>query len=183
VKHYILGTVQQSIVALVYISGTDNNNNKYHTASKASLTAIYPPKLWKTKQADWFLWPDCAPSSEHPQFGMPRSFNRCTPFNQNIPSSAVLLQQCHCWNHHRGKLQNLSPPSVLFESSPIFLQYTGDTDAKNDGPEFWNSISAIIEQLEYSVWRITNDNSYLYCVPYKLTEDASHSSVLFSDTP
>jgi len=35
----------------------------------------------------------------------------------------------------RGKLQNLSPPSVLFESSGLFLQYTGDTDAKNDGPE------------------------------------------------
>ena len=35
-----------------------------------------------------------------------------------------------------GKFQNLSPPSVLFESSRIFLQYTGDTDAKNDGPEF-----------------------------------------------
>jgi len=35
-----------------------------------------------------------------------------------------------------GKLQNLSPLSVLFELSRIFLQYTGDTDAKNDGPEF-----------------------------------------------
>ena len=128
-KHYILGTVQQSIVALVYISGTDNNNNKYHTASKASLTAIYPPKLWKTKQADWFLWPDCAPSSEHPQFRMlpvrnAPSFNRCTPprrrFNQNNPPSVGLLLQCHCRNRHRGKLQNLCPRSVLFESSPIF---------------------------------------------------------------
>ena len=36
----------------------------------------------------------------------------------------------------RGRFQNVSPPSVLFESSPIFLQYTVDTDAKNDGPEF-----------------------------------------------
>jgi len=65
-----------------------------------------------------------------PQFGMPRSFDRCTPprrrFNQNIPSSVMLLQQCHCRNRHSGKLQNVSPPSVLFESSPIFLQYTGD---------------------------------------------------------
>ena len=75
-----------------------------------------------------------------PQFRMPRSFDRCTPprrrFNQNIPPTVVLLQQCHCRNRHRGKLQNLSPPSVLFEWSRIFLQYTGDTDAKNDGPEF-----------------------------------------------
>jgi len=82
----------------------------------------------------------CAPSSERPQFGMPRSFDRCTPphhrFNQNIPPSVVLLQQCHCRNRHRGKLQSLSPPSVLFESSRIFLQYMGDRDAKNDGLEF-----------------------------------------------
>ena len=59
-----------------------------------------------------------------PKFGMPPSFDRWTPprrrFNQNIPSSVVLLQQCHCRNHHRSKLQNLSPPSVLFESSRIF---------------------------------------------------------------
>ena len=45
-------------------------------------------------------------------------------FNQNMPPSVVLLQQCHCWNRLRGKLQNLSPPSVLLESSRIFLQYT-----------------------------------------------------------
>jgi len=78
-----------------------------------------------TTQAGWFLRPDCAPSSERPQFRMPRSFDRCTPprrrFNQNIPPSVVLLQQCHCRNRHRGKLQNLPPPSVLFESSRIFF--------------------------------------------------------------
>jgi len=45
----------------------------------------------------------------------------------------------------RGRLQNVSPLSVLFESSQIFLQYTGDTDAKNDGPEFWNSNPMILE--------------------------------------
>jgi len=92
------------------------------------------------KQAGWFLRPNCATSSECPQFGMPPHFDRCTSlrrrFNQNIPPSIVLLQQCHCRNQHRGKLQNLSPPSVLFELSPIYLQYTGDTDAKNDEPEF-----------------------------------------------
>ena len=55
---------------------------------------------------------------------MPPSFDRCTPprrrFSQNIMSSVVLLQQCHCRNRHRRKLHNLSPPSVLFESSGIF---------------------------------------------------------------
>jgi len=42
-------------------------------------------------------------------------------FNQNIPPTVVLLQQCHCRNCHRGKLQNLSPPSFLFKSSRIFF--------------------------------------------------------------
>ena len=39
----------------------------------------------------------------------------------------------------RGRIQIVSNPSFLFELSWFFLQYTGDTDAKNDGPEFWNS--------------------------------------------
>ena len=60
-----------------------------------------------------------------PQFGMPPSFDCCMLprrwFNQNIPLSIVLLQQWHCRNRHRGKLQNLSPPSVLFESSRFFF--------------------------------------------------------------
>ena len=60
------------------------------------------------------------PSSDCPH----ASFNRCTPprrrFNQNIPRSVVLLEPCHCRNRHRGKLQNLSRPSVLFESSRFF---------------------------------------------------------------
>jgi len=77
------------------------------------------------EQAGWSLQPDCAPNSKHPQFGMPPSFDRCTPpyrrFNQNIPPSVVLLQQCHCQNRNRDKLQNLSPASVLFESSRIFF--------------------------------------------------------------
>jgi len=66
------------------------------------------------------------PSSECPR----ASIAACRRFNQNIPPTVVLLQQCHCRKRHSGKLQNLSPPSVLFESSPIFLQYTGDTGAK-----------------------------------------------------
>jgi len=48
----------------------------------------------------------------------------------------------------RGKLQNVSPPLVLFESSRISLQYTGDTDAKNDGPKFLNSNSVILRFFE-----------------------------------
>jgi len=80
---------------------------------------------------------------------MPPSFDCSTTprrrFNYNIPASVVLLQQCHCRNRHKGKLQNVSPPSVLFESSQNFLQYTGDTDATDGGPEFWNSYSVIFD--------------------------------------
>ena len=80
------------------------------------------------------LRPDCAPSSERPHFVMPPSFRRCTPprrrFNQNIPPSVVLLQQCHCRNRQRGKLRNLSSPSVLFESSRIFSN-TQETQTQN----------------------------------------------------
>jgi len=75
-----------------------------------------------------------------PQFRTPPvrnapSFDRCTPprrrFNQNIPSSVVLLQQCNCRNYYSGKLQNISHPSVLFESGPIFFTiHTGGTGAK-----------------------------------------------------
>jgi len=54
--------------------------------------------------------------------------------------AAVRFQRAHtirsAGGYRNGNFQNLSPPSVSFESSRIFLQYTGDTDAKNDGPEF-----------------------------------------------
>jgi len=66
-----------------------------------------------------------------PQLGMPPNFDRCTPprrrFNQNIPRSVVLLEPCHCRNRHRGKLQNLSRPSVLFESSRFFYSARNGT--------------------------------------------------------
>jgi len=67
---------------------------------------------------------------------MPPSFDRCTMprrrFNQNIPPSVVLLQQCHCQNHNRGKLQNVSPPPVLFESTRNFF-----TVHKRHRPKKW----------------------------------------------
>jgi len=101
------------------------------------------------------LLANCAPSSECPQFGMPPSFDRCTlprrRFNQNIPLSVVLLQQCHCRNCHRGKLKNLSPPSVLFESSPnFFLQYTGDTAQKMTDQNFEIRIVVFENFLKFS---------------------------------
>jgi len=105
--------------------------------------------LYFGKQTGWFLRPDCAPSSEWPQLGMPPSFDRCTPprrqFNQNIAPSIVLLQQCQCRNRHRGKLQNYFLRQFCVNRVQFFLQYTGDIDAKNHGPEFWNSNSAIFE--------------------------------------
>jgi len=97
-----------------------------------------------------------------PQFRMPPSFDRCTPprrrFNQNILPSVVLLQQCQCQcrNRHRGKLQNLSPPSVLFESSQFFYNTQETQMQKHDGPELWNSNSVIFENfLKFSNRRRT----------------------------
>jgi len=39
----------------------------------------------------------------------------------------------------------ISSVSFVRIKSKFFLQYTRDTDAKNDGPEFWNSNSVIFE--------------------------------------
>jgi len=66
------------------------------------------------------------------------------PCQQQIGSSAVLralrsvlvlaawtgVSRPYLRYGNRGRLQNVSPPSVLFEWNRIFLQYTGDTDAK-----------------------------------------------------
>ena len=100
---------------------------KFHHPTFNRSEVIMLTNKQTNKLAGWFFRPDCAPSSDRPQFRMPPTFDRCTPqrcrFNQYmyIPPTVVLLQQCHCRNRHRGKLQNLSPPSVLVESSGIFL--------------------------------------------------------------
>ena len=96
-----------------------------------------------------------APSSECPQFRVPPSFDRCTPphrrFNQNIPPNIVLLQQCHCRNRHRGKLQNLSPPSVLFTSSRIFYN-TQETQT----PKMWTRIILKFEFCDFeNFWKFS----------------------------
>jgi len=101
--------------------------SKFHHPTFNRSEVIMLTNKQTNKLAGWFFRPDCAPSSDRPQFRMPPTFDRCTPqrcrFNQYmyIPPTVVLLQQCHCRNRHRGKLQNLSPPSVLVESSGIFL--------------------------------------------------------------
>ena len=78
------------------------------------------------------------------QFRMPpvrnapelRSQHDAAPVQSEYPAERRAAAAVPCRYRHRGKLQNLSSPSVLFESSPTFLKYTEDTDAKNDGPEF-----------------------------------------------
>ena len=70
-----------------------------------------------------------ARSSECPRPSFDRSTTPRRRFNYNIPASVVLLQQCHCRNRHRGKLQNVSPPSVLFEWSRIFY-HTQETQTQ-----------------------------------------------------
>ena len=97
--------------------------------------------VYSKEQAGWFLQPDCTLNSERPSSECPRASiaarRLATPpvqseyLAEHRAAAAVPLPESP-W----GKLQNLSPPSVLFESSEVFLQYTRDTDAKNDGPEF-----------------------------------------------
>jgi len=102
-----------------------NMHKKFGKDRAWVLEISYQTVRQSDRQAGGFVWPDCAPSSERPQFGMPPGFDRSTTphrrFNYNILASVVLLQQCHCQNRHRGKLQNVSPPSVLFESSRNFF--------------------------------------------------------------
>ena len=79
--------------------------------------------MWQTRTDMTSRWVFTA--RLRPQFRMPPSFDRSTPprrrFSYNIPASVVLLQQCHRRNRRRGKVQNVSPPSVLFESSWNFF--------------------------------------------------------------
>jgi len=109
----------------------------HHRMSEVTVLTNKQTDKLTNKQAGEFLRPDCAPSSERPQFRMPAvrnapSFDRSTTprrrFDYNIPASVVLLQQCHCRNRHRGKLYLL--PQFCSNRVEIFLQYTGDTDAK-----------------------------------------------------
>lgn len=106
--------------------------NVYHTAVLQNV--IHISHTWvkiivfvtnNTNKPVGFYGPIALPSSERPSSECPPSFDRCMPqhcrFNQNILPNVVLLQQCHCRNCDRGRFQNLSPPSVLFESSWIFF--------------------------------------------------------------
>jgi len=109
-------------------------------------------------QAGWFLRPDFAPSSERQQFWMPPVWNArrasitacrcclstaaarwcCTP----LPASAY-----HSIGGGLPEWQiSKSISSVSFvQIKSIFLQYTEDTEANNDGPEFWNLNSVVFE--------------------------------------
>ena len=88
-----------------------------------------------------------------PQFRMPAvrnapNFDRWTSphrrFNQNMPPSVVLLQQCHCRNRHRANFK-IYLLRQFCSNRVQFFYNTQETDAKNDGAEFWNSNSVIFE--------------------------------------
>ena len=111
------------------------------------------------EQAGWFLRPDCAPRSECPSSRIcgqnPRNDADATFLDPHISvvdcrSTPPRRQYCRCTLRsaggcRNGKLQNVSPPSVLFQSSWIFFTIHRRYRRKNDGPEFWNSNSVIFE--------------------------------------
>ena len=70
-----------------------------------------------TDTSRWVFTARFAPSSERPQFGMPRA---SIAARSRAAGSITISRRASCCCH-RGKLQNVSPPSVLFESSRIFF--------------------------------------------------------------
>ena len=107
------------------------------------------------REAGWFLWPDCTPRSECPQFRTcpdPEFPNALHSEFMNTPNveflnvplcsvpmsylagskwgrplcALVLAARTGVWRPYlrygdSGRLQNVSPPSVLFESIQIFF--------------------------------------------------------------
>jgi len=95
------------------------------------------------EQAGWFLRPDCAPSSECPRASI--AARRCAAGSISISRRA---SRC-CSSAIAGIAIGANFKIYLLVSfvriESNFFKYTGDTDAKNDGPEFWNSNSVIFE--------------------------------------
>jgi len=124
-------------------------------------------KIWTTneqtnKEARWFLRPDCDPSSECPQFAdlwlesaewcgcnISGSAHLCRQLPLHaatppvLPLHAMIGGRLPEWQTSKC-ISSVSFVIVRIESE-FFLRYTGDTDAKKDGPEFWNSNSVIFE--------------------------------------
>jgi len=77
--------------------------------------------------------------------GMPQCVGACSEHAGGIALDGVSRRYLRYGD--KGRLQNVSPPSVLFESSQIFCntQETETQTQKNDGSEFWNSNSVIFE--------------------------------------
>ena len=92
------------------------------------------------QQAGWFLRPDCVPSSECPQFGSAEWCGRNISGSAHLSwTAAASPAGCQYWRSTlrsagscgNGKLQNVSPPSVLFESSRIVLAIHRSQRRKN----------------------------------------------------
>jgi len=96
------------------------------------------------QQAGGFLRPDCALGSECPRASI--AARRHTASSITISRRA----SCCCSSAIAGIAIGANFKMYLLRQFcwnrvQIFLQYTGDTDAKNDRPEFWNSNSVIFD--------------------------------------
>ena len=95
---------------------------------------------------------------------------RCTPpaTPPVLPLHATIGGQWPEWQTSKC-ISSIS--FVRIEST--FLQYTGDTDAKNDGPEFWHSNSVIFENF-FEIFKKASRPIWTIVVAAKL----DHSRVL-----
>ena len=79
-------------------------------------------------QAGWFLRPDCAPVPNAPALRSPHT--AAPPVQSEYPAERRAAAAVPLPESPSGKLQNLSAPSVLFESSRFFYN-TQETQMQN----------------------------------------------------
>ena len=78
-----------------------------------------------------------APSSDAPSSECPRaSIAARRRFNQNIPPSIVLLQQCHCRNRHGANFKIYLLLQFCSNRVQFFYNTQETQTQKNYGPEF-----------------------------------------------
>ena len=149
---------RQSPIPILVANCNSRESNSWPRSHKSNTLTTGPPRHPTcneyNEQAGWFLQPDCALSSECPHFGMPaelQSLHAGAARRLLLHAGAAVRFQRAYTIRSAGGLpewqisKSISSASFVRIQLNFFLQYTGDKDAKNDGPEFSNSNSVIFE--------------------------------------